>query len=196
MPLSDNADLLNIVQILGKYGVHRVNIFDEAGNLINIITQLAVLQLISSHLDSISDIGGLTLEQLNIGTSPVTTINLSSPTIDAFRVIRDRRLYAVPVIDAEGKIVGNVSAKDMRFVVKSPAHMYLLHEPISKLLANLHNDDIDERIPAIACFASDSLELVIRKLSANKIHRIYVVDSNNQLQRVVTLTDILFALIK
>eukprot|EP01096_Ripella_sp_DP13-Kostka_P006324 TRINITY_DN2269_c1_g1_i1.p1 TRINITY_DN2269_c1_g1~~TRINITY_DN2269_c1_g1_i1.p1 ORF type:complete len:333 (-),score=188.62 TRINITY_DN2269_c1_g1_i1:118-1047(-) len=194
VPISDDADLYSVVRILSEYGVHRVNVFDEQGQLTNIITQSALLKLIDTNLEKLSEVVNKSVGELDIGTSPVITIPSTHHTIGAFKLIREKKLYAVPVIDANGSLIGNISARDVRFVVKSPAHMYLLYEPISKFISQIHADEIEERSPAICCRASDSLKSIVKKLLVNRINRIYITDHDGKPTKVITLTDVLLAL--
>lgn len=194
VPISDDSDLYAVVRILSEYGVHRVNVFDSKGALTNIITQSALLKLIDQNLDKVSNVVDKSIAELGIGTSPVISIASSHHTIAAFKLIREKKLYAVPVLDDRGVLIGVISARDVRFVVKSPAHMYLLYEPISKFIVQIHAEEINERSPAICCNPDDSLKSVIKKLLINRINRVYTTDPNGQLTKVISLTDVLLAL--
>jgi len=191
VPVPDDADLYPVVEILSRFDVHRVNVFDKDGKLSNIITQSAVVDLLAKNLDKIGDVANKSIAELGIGGSPVITVNIRERTINAFRTIREHHLYALPVIGADGAIVANISAKDMRLIARSPANFYMLYEPISHFLAEMHQDEIDVKTPAIVCKPTDTLATVIRKLVQNRIHRVYVLNHDNSPAKVVSLTDVL-----
>lgn len=55
--------------------------------------------------------------------------------------------------------------------------------------------DRSEMYPIITCTPQSTLAEVLTRLAKSRIHRIYVVDKHNKPIRVVTLSDVLAALI-
>ncbi len=43
-----------------------------------------------------------------------------------------KSVSAVPIVDESGKIVGNLSARDLRTMILNPAQFHTLSQPISK----------------------------------------------------------------
>lgn len=193
VPVPDDADMLPIVEILADYDVHRVNVFNSEGKLTNIITQSAVVDMLASRLKDVQDIASKTVEELNLGSSPVASVDITDSTIQAFKLLKKKKVYAIPVVNKglNGAIVANISAKDVRAVCGTPAQLHLLHEPISHFLATLHQDEIDIRTPSITVKTTDTLADVIKKLTVNRIHRVYTLNADNSPHSVITLTDVL-----
>lgn len=189
VPVPSNEKMLLVIKLLADKEVHRVAVWDNQ-QITNIITQSAVLdRLNATHL---GDFGKSTVEELNIGSQPVYTVDITDKTINAFRLLRSKKLYAVAVVQRPGVIVSTISAKDVSTLCAS--HFSLLYAPISQFLAAVHSAEIDIRTPSIVCKPTDSLATVIEKLSTNKIHRIYVLDAHSHPVKVITLTDIMYAL--
>merc|ERR1712146_835282 len=108
-------------------------------------------------------------------------------------LIQEHGISAVPVVDEEGKLCGNVSARDARLIVSSTKIYRLLNMPIANYL-DVVTDGAERS--AITCSPFDTLESVIQTLTSNKIHRIYVVDKDNHPQRVVSLRNVLMKFVK
>jgi CBS domain-containing protein len=51
---------------------------------------------------------------LLLGHKDVITIGVNGRAIDAFKIMTDRGVSAVGVVDEEGKLVGNISVRDIR----------------------------------------------------------------------------------
>jgi len=105
----------------------------------------------------------------------------------ALSVIANRRVSAVPVLSVDGKLVGNFSASDLRGI-GSEDYPNLLR-PIKEYLSQ-HNF---KSLFPITCSASETLENVLCKMVATKVHRVWVVDSEKRLLGVVSITDVMRA---
>jgi len=193
IPISGNADMLQVAKLLTEHSVHRVNVFDDNEKLINIITKSAVVSQLDKHSKDLGITGKKTVKELNLGSSPVISIDISSHTIEAFKLLYESNMYAVPVVNKQigNQIVANISAKDVRQVCFDPSRFHLLYSPISQFLSKIHSDAIDIGTPSITCTENDTLSFIIKKLVLNKIHRLYVIDKNNTPKKVITLTDII-----
>lgn len=191
VPVPDDASMFTIGELLADLSVHRVNVFNSEGKLANIITQSAMVELLEKNLDRMPDKAAKTVG--SIGKRPVITVDISEPTINAFRVLYKHGLYAVPVVNKlnGNSIVANISAKDVKIVCSTPAHLSLLHSPISQFLSAVHQQEIDICTPSITVQPGDTLKKAIRTIIANRIHRVYVINPDNSIASVLSLTDIL-----
>lgn len=197
VPVSEESNLLSVVNLLTENRVHRVCVFgSDDKTLVNIITQSAVIDFVNRH--NFSAVEKKTVEELKLGTTPVLSVDINSPTIDAFRLLRQAGVYAVPIINKSiGKqIVANISCKDARAAAKDPSKIHLLYAPLSQFLAEKNKKQIDIETPSITCSSNDTIRTVIDRIVANRIHRVYVLDKTNAPQAIITLTDVLKALLK
>jgi CBS domain-containing protein len=99
-------------------------------------------------------------------------------------------ISGVPVVDARtGKIKGNISARDARLIVSSNKIYKLLNLPISTYLDVVTGDHQENA--AITCSPKETLAAVIKRMVSSRIHRIFVVDEDEYIIRVVSLRNIL-----
>lgn len=55
-----------------------------------------------------------TIAEINLGTKPVISVNENTPAIETFRLMDNKKISSVAVVDANGTFVGNTSASDLK----------------------------------------------------------------------------------
>jgi acetoin utilization protein AcuB len=118
--------------------------------------------------------------------NPVTiTPDTSFP--DAFRIIREKRIRHLPVVDKKGKLVGIVAQTDLLHASPSAATTLSVFE-INYLLANLHVREVMSS-PPITVSEDVPLEEAARVMVENKIGCLPVM-RDGVLIGMITETDI------
>ena len=118
--------------------------------------------------------------------NPVTiTPDTSFP--DAFRIIREKRIRHLPVVDKKGKLVGIVAQTDLLHASPSAATTLSVFE-INYLLANLHVREVMSS-PPITVSEDAPLEEAARVMVENKIGCLPVM-RDGVLIGMITETDI------
>jgi CBS domain-containing protein len=192
-PVPLTASLYDVALQLAK-GAHRVPVTNPQGKVVKIVSQSSLIQLFNKHL------GGLLKEDANvkigdahIGTSPVISVRYDTPAITTFKLMDDTRHTSLAIIDAEGKLIGNISGRDLKLFIEADCSYELLTLPMVTFLTKLRNQEIDIRTPTMSVNISDSLGHLIGKLAATRVHRLYVVKDSIDYSpvRVISLTDTL-----
>jgi len=193
VPLALTSSMRDAMLLLGKHHLYRIVVIDaDKQELANVITQSAMVKVLGDNMKSFGDFGKKTLADLGLATQKtIFSVSLDNLAIDAFKLMLEKRVGAVPVLGVNGQLVGNVSVRDIRSAVAKPELWSTLFEPVSKFLSGMRAADSDDMSPAISCNSTDSLEKVISKLCTSRIHRVYVVDEKAQLVSVVSLSDII-----
>eukprot|EP01104_Vermistella_antarctica_P007566 TRINITY_DN1857_c0_g1_i1.p1 TRINITY_DN1857_c0_g1~~TRINITY_DN1857_c0_g1_i1.p1 ORF type:complete len:330 (-),score=104.80 TRINITY_DN1857_c0_g1_i1:750-1739(-) len=213
VPVNGDAVLMDIVNILAKgraKGVHRVCIVDKDGMVESIISQSGVISAIG---DAIKE-GKVTLPDgalaksvadLKLGIKDVLTIGENEKAINAFRLMNKHGVSALAMIDDEDRLVGNISGRDFK-AVRAQEDSYWFKDLFlgcMDFVAKVRRDEIHEnknkktRSPIMVCYDNDTLEHVVRKLTATRVHRLYVESASTQaLVGVVSLRDVLQELLK
>lgn len=94
------------------------------------------------------------------------------------RIMRDKNIGFLPVVDAEGLVSGLVTDRDL--AIRVLADNLSLSMPVSGVMTR------DVRI----CRAKDSLRTAERKMAAVKRSRLVVVDDQRRCVGVISLSDI------
>eukprot|EP01100_Stratorugosa_tubuloviscum_P007358 TRINITY_DN306_c1_g1_i1.p1 TRINITY_DN306_c1_g1~~TRINITY_DN306_c1_g1_i1.p1 ORF type:complete len:308 (-),score=129.98 TRINITY_DN306_c1_g1_i1:189-1112(-) len=198
IPVPVNSKLINVAEILSR-GVHRVPVVDENGKIINIISQSALIAIFDKHLNNKLRLdSSAIIENIGIGTSPVISVSINTSTIATFELMDSTKRSALAVVDTEGFLVGNVSARDLKLFVASSSAYDIMQLSIMNFLKQLRDEAIEIRAPSISCKLGDSLGLLIAKLAATRVHRLYIVKSDSEYKpaKVVSLTDIISYIMK
>jgi len=178
--------------------VHRLAVFDIKGRITAIVSQSDVVSYLVHRLHLLGDMARKTLSELKLAGSgrDVVSVKTTDLLLDAFVRMADERVSAVAVVDKEGKLVGNLSASDLRGFSKSDLeHLdrsvsdFLLHR------AGSEGKKATSLPPVITVKAEDSYEHVLKTVSQNKVHRCYVTDEKGHPTSPVTLSDLLRVLV-
>ena len=192
----DRGNLLDAMLLCGNHAIRRVPVVKTpGGDITNIITQSALVQTLAANLERFATVSKLPLAQLGLATpAPVVSVTTEDKLRAAFHLIKTSDVSAVPVLDpVTGAIKGNISARDVRLLVNSQKVYKLLNMPI-RVYLDVISDGAENS--AITCLPTDTLETVIKRMVRSRIHRVYVVDSQQRVVRVVSLRNILRKFVK
>jgi acetoin utilization protein AcuB len=118
--------------------------------------------------------------------NPVTTTPDTSVT-DALRLMREKKVRRLPVMDAHGKLVGIVADQDLLYATPSPVSSLSVWE-MNYLLAKLKVEEVMTR--QVTTVAEDTpVEEAARIMVDNKIGGLPVM-RDGQLAGIVTETDL------
>ena len=109
-------------------------------------------------------------------------------------------LSAMPILDLTGKLVANVSNSDMRlFIDSKDANLNMLRSmniwDWLKTIRQTTDVMLPTRVPLITVNETETVEKLISKMVATRLHHVFVVDENSdpnnfKLTRVVSLSDV------
>jgi len=121
------------------------------------------------------------------------TITPDTPITDALRLMRDRQVRRLPVLDQEGNLIGIVSEKDLLYASPSPAtslSIYEMHYLLSRLrIQELMTTDV------ITVTPDTLLEEAARIMVDHKIGGLPVTEGR-KLLGIITQTDIFEVLLE
>lgn len=189
MPVDQRAPVTSAIELMTRWRVHRVPVVDTDGELLTIVTQSHIARLIYKWLARFEQLADSTVEQRKLGYSEVATVQQDEPAVNAFRRIHERAVSAVGVVDAEGKLVGNVSASDLKVIGYDGRLLSHLFVPVSEFVKITR----PEGVGPITVTPRSTFGQVLDKLVSNRIHRVYVIDDDNKPVGVVSLLEILQA---
>ncbi|EPS57875.1 hypothetical protein M569_16941, partial [Genlisea aurea] len=199
IPVGPDSSMLSVMLLLSKYRLRNVPVI-ESGNpsIRNYITQSAVVQglqrckgrdwfdLISSR--PISDLG---LPYMS--PDQVVSVEENELILEAFEKMKERQIGGLPVTEGASpgrRILGNISMRDMRFLLLKP-HLFnnLRKLTVKEFMAAI--DGPAGRTP-ITCVPDSTLGAAIDTLASKGIHRIYVTaGEQRELIGVITLRDVI-----
>jgi len=178
-----------IIETFAK-GVHQVLLsFAVEGheNILRVLSQSDLIRYMFTEDDFLDkEFKQTKLSELNCFERPVTSVSLNDKVLDTLRMMADNNLRAVAVREDSDKIRTTFSASDLKGLT-------------SRLLIQLKNVTIEDyfkrtyRKPRrpVGITEKDSLEEALRRLTLQKVHRLWEInDEDKTVTGVLSMTDI------
>ncbi len=121
------------------------------------------------------------------------TINPDCSVPDALRIMQERKVRRLPVLDARGRLVGIVSENDLRHAAPSPATTLAVYE-ISELVAKIKVAQVMTR-EVVTVTGDTPLEEAARLMTDHKISGLPVMQGSNVVG-IITETDLFKSLLE
>jgi len=203
-PVPEGTPLYDIVQILAT-GVYRVPIVDkhDHNKIINIISQSGVVRFLSKHMNTLGPRAKLTIQELGIGLSNIVKVEHDKLAIESFRLMQNKQISAVAVVDERGALTNTLSISDIKYVgIEEGKKFRSLLLPVIDYIAQVkQSEPLDSKwdgstmFPAIHCYPDYTLEKVIMKIATTKVHRLFVVNQDDHPVGAISLRDIMVELV-
>ncbi|KAM6900451.1 5'-AMP-activated protein kinase subunit gamma-1-like [Xenentodon cancila] len=192
--ISPDASIFEAVYSLIKNKIHRLPVIDPiSGNALYILTHKRILKFLQLFVCEMPMPAFMkqTLEELGVGTySHIAYIHPDTPLITALSVFTHRRVSALPVVDHNGKVVDIYSKFD---VINLAAEKTYNNLDVTVTQALRHRSQYFEGV--VKCNKLETLETIVDRIVKAEVHRLVVVDEESHIVGIVSLSDILQALV-
>ncbi|KAM9248573.1 5'-AMP-activated protein kinase subunit gamma-3 [Dugong dugon] len=192
--ISPNNSLFEAVYVLTKNRIHRLPVLDPvSGTVLHILTHKRLLKFlhIFGTLLPRPPFLSRTIQDMGIGTFRDLAVVLeTAPLLTALDIFVDRRVSALPVINESGQVVGLYSRFDVIHLAAQQTYNRLdmsVGEALRQRTLCLEG--------VLSCQPHESLGEVIDRIVQEQVHRLVLVDETQHLLGVVSLSDILQALV-
>ncbi|CAN4124376.1 unnamed protein product [Withania somnifera] len=183
IPVTTDSSMLSVLLLVSKYRLRSVPVIETGKPFIkNLITQSDVIQGLEEckGRDWLDGISALPISDLGLpymSSDEVISIQSDELILEAFKKMRDNNIGGLPVVQGpKRKIVGNVSLRDIRFLLPKPE----LFSNFSKVAT------------PITCRNDSTLCNVIDILVSKSVHRIYVTTGeDDEVVGVITPRDVI-----
>ncbi|KAM9845024.1 5'-AMP-activated protein kinase subunit gamma-1 isoform 2-T2 [Aulostomus maculatus] len=192
--ISPDASLFDAVYTLIKNKIHRLPVIDPVtGNALYILTHKRILKFLQLFMCEMPKPAFMkqTLGELGIGTyHDIAFIRPDTPIIKALNIFVERRVSALPVVDESGKVVDIYSKFD---VINLAAEKTYNNLDITVTQALKHRSQYFEGV--MKCHKVETMETIVERIVKAEVHRLVVVDECSSIEGIVSLSDILQALV-
>uniref|UniRef100_A0A8D0D126 Protein kinase AMP-activated non-catalytic subunit gamma 2 n=1 Tax=Sander lucioperca TaxID=283035 RepID=A0A8D0D126_SANLU len=186
--------IFEAVHSLIKNKIHRLPVIDPvSGNALYILTHKRILKFLQLFVCEMPMPAFMkqTLEDLAVGTyANIAYIHPDTPLITALCVFTHRRVSALPVVDHNGKVVDIYSKFD---VINLAAEKTYNNLDVTVTQALRHRSQYFEGV--MKCNKLETLETIVVRIVKAEVHRLVVVDEESRIVGIVSLSDILQALV-
>ncbi|KAH9944434.1 uncharacterized protein BXZ73DRAFT_39960 [Epithele typhae] len=212
-----SATLYEAAKLLIQTHARRVPLLDcdtETGHevIISILTQYRLLKFISINCGKEIQQLHLPLRRLGIGTfvpfphpentpeghnpyDPIATATMSTTVFDVVHMFSARGISAVPIIDEDGIVVNMYETVDVITLVRLGAY-----QSLDLTISEALNQRTPDFPGVVICTASDSLATLMQLIKKRRVHRLVVVEGDDEERRggrkgrllgIITLSDVL-----
>ncbi|KAJ9049215.1 AMP-activated serine/threonine-protein kinase regulatory subunit [Entomophthora muscae] len=155
-------------------------------SVVTVLTQYRILKFVAVNFKAKSSLNK-TLKEIGIGTyGPLATARLDAPVIELVHKFMARRVAAVPIVDEEGTVLNVFENNDVLALLRE-GDFSALDRPISETIRTR-----SESFEGVhRCQTSDTLRSILDTIKKEMVSRIVVVDAQDRLEGILTLSDIL-----
>ncbi|KAL9895429.1 uncharacterized protein LOC119639461 isoform X2 [Glossina fuscipes] len=197
MPLvsiGPDASLYDAIKILIHNRIHRLPVIDPAtGNVLYILTHKRILRFLFLYINELPKPSYMQkkLRDVKIGTyDNIETADENTSIISALKKFIERRVSALPLVDAEGRLVDIYAKFD---VINLAAEKTYNDLDVSLRKANEHRNEWFEGVQC--CNLDESLYTILERIVRAEVHRLVVVDEQRRVIGIISLSDILLYLV-
>ncbi|CAO3672159.1 unnamed protein product [Rhizopus microsporus] len=185
------STLYDACKLLAESRAHRVPLLDkEPGTgtetIVSVITQYRILKFIASNFKHTKALRQ-PLSELRIGTyDNIATASMSTPVIQVINMFAEHNISAVPIVDKNNVVLNVYETIDVMSIAISGKY---------KELDMSVGDAMEARpkdYPGVhTCTLNDTLHSIFRTIRKQRVYRLIVVDQDNKLIGIVSLSNIL-----
>ncbi|XP_070787017.1 5'-AMP-activated protein kinase subunit gamma-1 isoform X1 [Enoplosus armatus] len=192
--ISPEASLFDAIYSLLKYKIHRLPVIDpESGNVLHILTHKRILKFLHIFGEKVPKplLIRRQIQELGIGTfRNVATVQQTATLYNALSIFVERRVSALPVVDAQGKVVALYSRFD---VINLAAQKTYNNLDMTMQEAVCRRGCFVEGV--IKCYPDETLETIIDRIVKAEVHRLVLVDKADVVKGIISLSDLLQAMV-
>ncbi|XP_070831833.1 5'-AMP-activated protein kinase subunit gamma-3b isoform X1 [Chaetodon trifascialis] len=192
--ITPDCSLFDAIYSLLKNKIHRLPVIDPAsGNVLHILTHKRILKFLHIFGSMIPKPRFLQkrISEVAIGTfKQIATVQESASVYDALTTFVERRVSALPVVNEQGKVVALYSRFD---VINLAAQKNYNNLNMTMREAIISRACWVEGV--LKCYPYETLETIIDRIAKAEVHRLVLVDSDDVVKGIVSLSDLLQALV-
>jgi len=189
-----DASLYDAIKMLIHNKIHRLPVIDKRnGNVLYILTHKRILRFLFLYIHDMPQAKYLqqSILELKIGTyNDVEVAYEETPIIEALHKFVYKRVSALPIVDSEGRLIDIYAKFD---VINLAAEKTYSNLDVTLKTANQHRNEWFEGVHK--CKQDESLFAVMERIVKAEVHRLVVVDDDNKVTGVISLSDILTYLV-
>ncbi|KAL6879304.1 nuclear protein SNF4 [Trichoderma novae-zelandiae] len=166
-----------------------VDVDEETGRetVISVITQYRILKFIAVNNEHNTILLKKTVREIQLGTyTDLAVARMGTTVLEVITLMVSRNISCVPIVDSENRVLNAFEAVDIIPCIKGGAYDEL-NGSVGEALCKRPEDN-----PGIfTCSEDDRLDSIFDTIRKSRVHRLVVVDDENKLKGVISLSDIL-----
>jgi 5'-AMP-activated protein kinase, regulatory gamma subunit len=155
--------------------------------VVSVITQYRILKFIAVNNEHNTVLLKKTVRDIGLGTySGIATASMGSSVLEVVHLMVRHNISCVPIIDSHGRVLNVFEAVDVIPCIKNGAY-----EDLDGSVGEALCKRSDESPGIYTCSEGDRLDSIFDTVRKSRVHRLIVVDDDNKLKGIISLSDIL-----
>jgi len=193
-PLNDDKNLWDaLILLVANPKLRRIPVMSSRDDLQKIVTPMDIVKLLVSQ--DLGSAGKLAISdlKLDIGKTEVVKINKDATALEGFRLLDQKNISGLAVVDDRNKVVGGLSTSDLKAIMYDASEFINLHLPVSDFVRKVRQKDSLTPEKDISVTARSTVSDLLHCFANQRVHRVFVVDDKHSLRGIITLGDFLLA---
>lgn len=166
-----------------------VDIDDETGRemVVSVITQYRILKFIAVNVEE-TEYLKKSVKELGLGTygEGLHTATMETSVINVIHLMVNFSISSVPIVDNEGRVLNVFEAVDVIACIQGGAY-----DELNAMVGDALMKRNDDFAGIYTCSEDDRLDSIFHTIRKSRVHRLVVIDEDNRLKGVISLSDIL-----
>ncbi|KAK4188201.1 hypothetical protein QBC35DRAFT_209943 [Podospora australis] len=166
-----------------------VDVDGETGRemVVSVITQYRILKFIAVNNEQHTMLLKKPVRDLGLGTyTNLATATMGSSVLDVIHLMVKYNISAVPILDQDNTVLNLFEAVDVIPCIKGGAY-----DELSATVAEAMSRRSEDFGGIYTCNEDDRLDSIFDTIRKSRVHRLVVVDDDNRLKGIISLSDIL-----
>lgn len=165
-----------------------VDFDDETGRemVVSVITQYRILKFIAVNVTE-TEMLKKSVAEIGLGSyGDLQTATMDTPVIDVIHMMVDKNISSVPILDETRRVLNVFEAVDVISIIKGGAY-----DELTNSVGEALTKRADDFAGIYTCSEEDRLDSIFDTIRKSRVHRLVVIDDENKLKGVISLSDIL-----
>ncbi|KAL2104807.1 hypothetical protein VUR80DRAFT_9587 [Thermomyces stellatus] len=166
-----------------------VDLDDETGRetVVSVITQYRILKFIAVNNDHNTALLKKPVRDIGLGTyEGIVTARMDSTVLDAVHMMVQENISCIPIVDSKNRLLNAFEAVDIIPCIRGG-----VYEDLSSTIGEALCKRSDDSPGIYICTEDDRLDSIFDTIRMSRVHRLIVVDDENHLKGVISLSDVL-----
>jgi len=196
--VTPDDEVLECCCVMLQQQIHRVAVLDvSSSTVLFLMTHSIILNyfLVAAGERLAANVFGLTLEEsgmlrLEGVVRNVPSCALESPMIEVLKCFAAQKCSAVPLVDANGILVGVVTKSDIRGLVKEGL-WEALNQSVGEMLLQRYRGQMGVDLTGRMIHPESTLQDAMSKLAQREVYRLFIVDASKRVIGVLSLSQMM-----
>lgn len=165
-----------------------VDVDDETGRemVVSVITQYRILKFIAVNVTE-TEMLKKSVSEIGLGKyGDLQTASMDTPVIDVIHMMVKYSISSVPIVDESRRVLNVFEAVDVISILKGGAY-----DELTTSVGEALSKRAEDFAGIYTCSEEDRLDSIFDTIRKSRVHRLVVIDDENKLKGVISLSDIL-----